>query len=104
MRIGVCLPMYKFIDSKFVDSLLNFLRENLPKYDIDIINRIGGSLDVARNELVKKALLNGCDYILFLDSDHIFPQGTLTRLLKVMKEKNAKIVSALYFTRSSLVK
>ena len=100
MRIGIALPLGKTVDGKFVSSFVNILKENLSVYDIDILTHTDIYVDRARNELVKKAIVSKCDYVWFLDTDHIFPQGTLTRLLKLMKDKNADIVSGLYFTRT----
>lgn len=101
MRIGLAIPLAKTTESKFIISLIDQLNENFMKYDLDILTHIDCYVDRSRNELVKKAKLGKCDYVWFVDTDHIFPKGTLTRLLKVMEEKNAQIVSGLYFTRTS---
>lgn len=63
------------------------------------------SLSVARDTLVNQALQNDCDYIFFLDSDHVFespedPNDALNLLYHCMNKskdtKDAKIVSGLY--------
>jgi 2-polyprenyl-3-methyl-5-hydroxy-6-metoxy-1,4-benzoquinol methylase len=52
-------------------------------------------IDKARNDLVKMALKDNCDYIFFIDSDTLIPEGALDRLL----EMNVDIASGLYFSK-----
>lgn len=63
------------------------------------------SLPVARDMLIDQALQSNCNYILFLDTDHIFeqpsdPNMALSQLYQVINKdpnsKDGKIVSALY--------
>lgn len=98
MRIGIGLPLYKNVEAHFFKSFIGLLREN--EYDIDILTTIGTTIDQARNELVRQAQAKNYDYIWFIDTDHIIPKGTLTKLLKVMKDKKAMIVSGLYFSKT----
>jgi ubiquinone/menaquinone biosynthesis C-methylase UbiE len=52
-------------------------------------------VDKARNDLVKMALKDNCDYVFFIDSDTLIPQGALNALLKM----NVDIASGLYFAK-----
>ena len=45
-----------------------------------------GSIADARNSLVKQAQMEGAERLLMLDTDQIYPPGTLTRLLSHKKE------------------
>jgi GT2 family glycosyltransferase len=58
----------------------------------------------ARNTLVKQALQENFDRILWLDSDMDFQPDLLVRLGQTMDETGADIVSGLYFTRRAPVK
>ena len=50
---------------------------------------------IARNEIVRKAILYGAEYLMFLDDDMVFPENTLIRLLG----HNKDYVSALAYQR-----
>lgn len=52
----------------------------------------GSMISKQRNDLVKMALSIGCDYILFMDSDLIFPPDTLLKLMA----HNKDVVGATY--------
>ncbi len=69
------------------------------------------SLPVARDTLVNQSLQNDCDYIFFLDSDHVFespedPNDAINLLYQCMNKskdtKDAKIVSGLYRAKQKL--
>ena len=56
----------------------------------------GTPIDMSRNEVVRSALENKCDWVFFLDTDVTCPPDTITRLLA----HNLPIVSGVYFTRA----
>lgn len=56
----------------------------------------GCPIDMSRNEVVRSALENKCDWVFFLDTDVICPPDTITRLLA----HNLPIVSGVYYTRA----
>ena len=60
--------------------------------------QIGSLIYEARNNFCKQALKLGADYILWLDSDMIFPQDVMPKMLRHMEE-GKEIVSGLYFRR-----
>jgi 2-polyprenyl-3-methyl-5-hydroxy-6-metoxy-1,4-benzoquinol methylase len=52
-------------------------------------------VDVARNKLVEMAINDNCDYIMFIDSDTLIPNGAIDKLL----DMNVEIASGLYFSK-----
>jgi hypothetical protein len=60
-----------------------------------ISRQIGNSPARARNQLIRTAIEQELDYVLFLDDDHVFPPDTLLRLLN----HGVDCVSALYTWR-----
>ncbi len=56
---------------------------------------IGNNIAMARNNLCEAAIAQNFDHLFFLDDDHEFAPGTLTRLL----EDDLDIVSGLYLMR-----
>lgn len=59
---------------------------------------IGSLIYESRNTIAKQAIKLETDYVMWFDSDMIFPQDTLSRMLKHM-EDGRDIVSGLYFRR-----
>lgn len=65
-----------------------------------VLSMLSGSLVYeSRNNLCKQALNIGADYIMWFDSDMIFPQDTIEKMVKHM-ENGLEIVSGLYFRRA----
>lgn len=61
---------------------------------------VGERIDVARNQIVEKALRDGAEHILFLDTDVLFPPTAFMSLL--MRQRNNpdhKIVSGVYWSK-----
>ena len=66
-----------------------------------VLSMLSGSLIYeSRNKLAKQAITQQADYIMWLDSDMIFPKDTLTRMIQHM-EDGYEIVSGLYFRRAA---
>jgi 2-polyprenyl-3-methyl-5-hydroxy-6-metoxy-1,4-benzoquinol methylase len=57
--------------------------------------KVSTVIDRARNELVRDALADGMDFILFLDSDIIMPKGAIDKLV----DMNTDVASGLYFAK-----
>jgi len=98
LKIGICLPLYGALAPNFFINFLNRLHEiytNGRNYSVKIYMKISTVIDRARNELVRDALKDGCDYILFLDSDIIMPKRAIDDLI----DMNVDIASGLYFAK-----
>ena len=57
------------------------LPDHLQVTDLKVFRSTAFPVDVARNEIVRKVLAEGCDYLFFADCDHVFQPDTLGRLL-----------------------
>ncbi len=93
-KIAVCFPSGDMVHADFALALAGMLNST-PPLDTPIVNNKSSIVAAARNDGVKRAREMGCDYILFLDSDMVFPRDTLHRLL-VHREA---IVGATYVKR-----
>lgn len=94
-KILIAIPCMDKVEAQFAQALAT-----LEKVGHCIISmEIGSLIYNSRNNLCKTALQLNCDYILWLDSDMVFPPETLKRLLEVMEKTGADIVSGLYFRR-----
>lgn len=95
-KIFVAVPTLNKVDVKFVASWANTVFchgiedvECHPQFVVDSMTY------TARINLADVALKSGCDYILWLDSDMVFPADTLQRLLIHDKD----FVTGIYFQR-----
>jgi hypothetical protein len=82
MKIAICIPCHRDTKARFTLSLAGMLIHSARAIDDEIKTMLaqGPLLDV-REGLVHAARGWGADWILWLDADHIFPNGTLVRLL-----------------------
>lgn len=93
MKILIAVPCMDQVPAQFAQSLAT----------IDKVGECGIAFQVAsliyqsRNKLATLAIEKGCDYVLWLDSDMVFPRDTLKKLLEV-KDKG-DIITGMYFRR-----
>jgi GT2 family glycosyltransferase len=93
----IAVPSMDYVAAGFAASLAM-----LRKTGDTLVSFICGSLIYdARNKLGAQAIKLEADQVLWLDSDMTFEPDTLTRLMQTMKDKDADIVSGLYFRRSA---
>jgi len=92
------MPVETFMSwNSLMFDLLTMTSKN-KKFSFSIANTKGMVTDQARNNLASRFMHQKnpkCDYLLFLDSDMIFPSNLLKRLLKV----DADIVTGLAFKK-----
>jgi len=56
-------------------------------------------VDKARNVLAAEFLKTESEWSFWMDADMVFPKDTITQLLKTAKEKEAKMVTGIYYQR-----
>lgn len=93
MKTLICVPCYDAMESGFVESL--YKMQKVGQCDLEVLT--GSLIYDARNRLCEKAVKGGYDYILWLDSDLIFPSDTLVNLFDAIKGKD--FVSGIYYRR-----
>lgn len=94
MKVFIAIPCLDMIDVDFVKSLVDLNTKGLEVS----INFLAGSLVyVAREDLTKAAIESGADYVLWLDSDMVFPAETLIDMIR----DDVDIVSGLCFRRKT---
>ena len=86
MKVAICIPRYGDTKGAFTISLARMIAHSLaPKHDagleIEIFSVSSSDLPHSRTELLKSAIQWQARYLLWLDSDHVFPRDTLLRLL-----------------------
>jgi len=100
-RIGIAISTFGAQHTAFVRSLLGVIRDALFRgYVLDIVIEETKPLDVSRCVAVKELMENDPDYILFLDSDMVFPRS----LIHVLAEDKKDLVSGIYATKEQTPK
>lgn len=94
MKTLICMPCMDMVHTTFLRSLLSLRRVGEVNYAITCSSLIYD----ARNQLVRRAIEQGYDRILWLDSDMDFSPDLMERLSADMDE-GREFVSALYFGR-----
>ena len=95
-KVAICFPSGDMVHADFALALAG-LCNSTPPIETPIVNNKSSIVAEARNGAVQRAQEMGCDHMLFLDSDMVFPRDTLHRLLLRRKD----IVGATYTKRVS---
>lgn len=99
MKTLICIPCMDMVHTEFLKSLLAMRRPGESKFTISCSSLIYD----ARNSMAKRAVANGFDRILWLDSDMVFEPDLMERLSARLDE-GKEFVSGIYFTRKAPVR
>lgn len=94
MKVLIATPTMGSVDVRFFSSALALEKPCQCSFAVED----GSLVYMARNRLALKAIENEFDYVLWIDSDMVFPADTLSVLLKDA-ENGMDYVSALFFNR-----
>ncbi|NLB80942.1 MAG: hypothetical protein GX800_04885 [Clostridiaceae bacterium] len=84
MKVLIAMPTARYIETHTFLSVYNLER---PKdVETPFVAIEGYSVDTSRNMIVKEAIEQKADYILWVDSDMILPEDALIRLLSHNKD------------------
>lgn len=87
IKVGVVVPSGDYVHSRFMVSLVSLFQYSLGRgIELVIINPRSSLIGTGRQIGVDIAEQRGVDYVLFLDSDMIFPYNLLEELLKTGKD------------------
>ena len=91
MKVAICIPAYGDVKNGFAVSLARMLVHTLAArvdsaagpvtFEIEIFSVVSSDLVAARTELLRRATGWRARYLLWLDTDHVFPPDALLRLL-----------------------
>lgn len=97
MKILIAIPCMDKVDVDFFESVLA-LDKSQHECTFTIVSNT--LIYDARERLTLRALESGCDAVLWLDSDMVFPIDMINRMV----EQDKDIISGLYFTRRLPIK
>ena len=97
-KILIAIPCMDMVSARFAQSL-----STLKKTEHCVVSFLINSLIYdSRNKLSEYAMKGEFDFVLWLDSDMVFPPDTLERMLKTLDEHDEiDILQALYFRRGA---
>ena len=94
MKTLIAVPCFDQVATQFCQSLTTMTKVG-DKCTVSF--HVGSLISDAREKLALLAVSSEADYVLWLDSDMIFPSDTMERLMTHMKDHD--IVTGLYFRR-----
>lgn len=95
-KVLIAIPCMDMVSARFAQSLAT-----LKKVGQCTVSFLMGSLIYdSRNKLAGYAVQMEADYMLWLDSDMVFPPDTLERMMKTIEENDIDILCGLYFRRT----
>ncbi len=95
MKIFIAIPSLDTVPALFCQSLALLQRAGNTVVGFEV----GSLVYEARNKLARAAIRAEADYVLWLDSDMVFPPDLLQRMLKVCQEENIDFLTGLCFRR-----
>lgn len=84
MKVALCIPVHGDTKTGFTLSLVDLVAHTMrarPDIEMPVTFARSASISYNRNELVRLALHDKADWLLWLDADHTFPKDALLRLL-----------------------
>lgn len=95
MRTLIAIPCMDQVPALFAQSLATMRMVG----ECQIAFQIGSLIYTSRDDLARYAMKEGFDYVLWLDSDMIFPEDFHERMFKTLTENNLDILSGIYYKR-----
>lgn len=93
MKVLIAVPCMDQVPAQFAQSLSTLDKVG----ECGIAFQISSLIYTSRNKLAMLAIEKECDYVLWLDSDMVFPRDTLKRLLE--NKDKGDIITGMYFRR-----
>ena len=95
MKISIAVPCMDTVATPFCYSLAQLQKIG----DCYLTMKAGSLIYTSRNSLAREAIEMEADYVLWLDSDMVFPKDTLVRMMDVLQKNDLDILTGLYFRR-----
>ena len=98
MKIGIAFPARDIVNTAFCFDLANLIghtSKHKPSWELVTYTSMGTMIFDQRIKLAKESIADGCDWLLWLDTDMRFPKDALIRLLSHDKP----IIAANYTSR-----
>lgn len=101
MKITALMPCYKIMEIPAVQSLTAMQADIYSRGDkLNIVYVNGFNAMQARTMLTRYAADNESDWVLWLDSDHIYKASDMYKLIECCEKDQLNMLSANYYVRS----
>lgn len=98
-KILIAVPCMDQLPAQFAHSLATLTSYGIEDTQISIWFNLGSLIYSSRDQIAKKALLDGADLVMWFDSDMVFGSDTLKRLLARIDEGH-DMVTGIYYRRT----
>lgn len=103
-EVSIAIPIADSVDHRVLQSMLGVVNysaiNGINIVDIGVTHR--QMIDDARNNLAETFLATPTEWLFWMDSDMTFSKETLVELFKVAEDKDAKLVTGVYYQRKGL--
>lgn len=102
--VSIAIPVAESVPAVTLQTMLALVNYSCAKgitiKDIGVTHR--QLIDSARNGLTEGFLASDTEWLFWMDSDMTFSKDTLVEMFKVAEEKDAKMVTGIYYQRKGL--
>jgi len=95
MRTLIAIPCMDQVPALFAQSLVTMRMVG----ECQVAFQIGSLIYTSRDDLARYAMKEKFDYVLWLDSDMVFPDDFHEHMFQTMTDNNLDILSGIYFKR-----
>lgn len=95
-KILIAVPCMDQLPAQFAHSLATLTSYGIEDTQISVWFNLGSLIYTSRDQIAKKALLDGADLVMWFDSDMVFNADTLIRMLKLIDEGHDMVVGNYY--------
>lgn len=96
MKTLIAVPCMDSVPAQFAQSLAMMQKVG----ECAVTFEIGSLIYTSRNNIGKKAIELGADYVFWLDSDMTFAPDILVKMMKTLQDNKLDMLSGLYFRRA----
>ena len=82
LKIAICTHAFRFVDFDVYFNHQWCIANWATKHDLKFIGKKGLDAATARNQIIDRAIEEGCTHAFFMDADHLFPLQALDILLE----------------------
>lgn len=103
-EVSLAIPCAQMVEPITLQSMLSLVNYSA-NHGIKIVNTGVTKqqlIDDARNNLTEAFLQSTTEWLFWMDSDMTFPPDTLEQLLNVAEQKDAKMVTGIYYQRKGM--
>ncbi|MCH6471808.1 glycosyltransferase family 2 protein [Sinomonas terrae] len=94
-QVGVEVRLYA-VDNDSRDATVHRLKEDGKRHPVVVVeNDTNVGVAVGNNQGIEAALADGCDWVLLLNNDTLFPSTFVAEMVRIAEERRLNIVSPL---------